>query len=128
MSTNDAGARSFAHLLTQVDDGRLHAELSEELRRTAKDLADYSATHGGKAKGSITLVLSLTADRDGTVSLVGDVNRKVPKSTPARTITWLDPAGNLVLSNPKQMQLGVREVPAPAPVRTIEAEKATVSV
>jgi hypothetical protein len=127
-TNDDLGARSFAHLLTQIDDGSLHAELSEELRRCARELADYSANHGGKAKGKLVISLNLTADTDNTVSIVGDVTAKLPKTVRPRTITWLDPAGNLVLSNPKQLQLGVREVPPPAPTRVVDAEPEKRSV
>jgi hypothetical protein len=125
---DDASTRSFAVLLTQIDDGSLHAELSEELRKVARELADYSANHGGKAKGSIIITLGLTADTDNTVSIVGDVKTKTPKAVRPRTITWIDPAGNLVLSNPKQLKLGVREVPAPEGVRVLPTEATKRSV
>jgi hypothetical protein len=37
---DEHGSRSFAALLTQIDDGSLHAELSEELRRVARELSE----------------------------------------------------------------------------------------
>lgn len=127
-TTPDGSTRNFAALLTKIDDGSLHAELGEEMRRVARELADYCGTHHCKARGSLTIVLNLTADTDNTVSIVGDVKSKVPKTVRARTITWIDPKGNLVLSNPRQLDLGVREVPpAPAP-RTQPAEPEKRSV
>lgn len=123
----ETGARSFAHLLTQIDNGQLHAELSEEVRSVAKALVEHSKAHGREAKGSLTIVLRLTADKDESVEIVGDVSTKLPKVTRARTITWLDKDGQLVLTNPKQLAFqGVREVPSAGPTRSIEPAPAKV--
>lgn len=115
--------RGFAMLLTQIDEGRLHAELSDELKRVSSELHRWAVNNGGLAKGSVSLTLVMAADANDTITIRGEVKTKTPPEPKGRTVTWLGPDNELHLSNPKQLKLGVREVPAPAPTREVEGKR-----
>lgn len=119
----DEGARSFGVFIAKFADGTLNAELSETLRDAVKAL-EVHAEDFGKAKGSITLVLSLAADREsGIVAIVPDVKTKLPRSARKHGIYWVKGSGELVPENPRQQKLPLAAVPsrevraAPAPER-----------
>lgn len=120
----DEGARSFAVIVQQVDEGALHGELSEQLHALTTYLSDYAEKYGCEAKGKLTLTLSLKAKSNGTVDVVGDVTKKEPKAPRAGSVFWVTPGNNLSPENPRQMKLPVREVPAApkAEARDVPAE------
>jgi len=110
---NMEGPRGFSHLLQQVQDGELHAELSENLQQLMKDLRLYSDRFQRDAKGNITLSLNVTVHGNGSVSIMGDVKMKTPKTPRAPSTFFLTPGNNLTLENPRQQRLPLREVPIP---------------
>lgn len=120
MKTGEEGARSFAVLLQHIDDGGLHAELSAAVQSLTTTLTDQVDAMGADAKGTITVVLSLAARRNGTVDVGADVKVKAPKPKRANTLFWPTKSGNLSAENPRQVSLPLREV-APAP-KAIEIE------
>ena len=116
--------RTFAALLTALDEGRLHGELSDTLDELAAELHRWAASNGGKAKGELNLKLLFEAASDNTITIVGKVTSKSPPEPAGRTITWLGPDNKLHLSNPRQLKLGVREVPPPTRADVAPAAKA----
>ncbi len=110
------GVRGFAVLLQQLDEGSVHAELSEVVQRVTKELSELSDANGATAKGSITLTLSLAARSNGTVDVNADVKVKTPKPRRAASTFWATASGNLSPENPKQTRLPLREVTAAAEV------------
>lgn len=118
----DEGARSFGVLLQSIGDGTFHAEVSEEMHALTKKL-DGHAFDFGKAKGTITIALTVEIDRDGVVTIDPDVKLKVPKPARKKGRFWVTPGGNLSPENPKQAQLPLREVPAAARAQDIGDEK-----
>ncbi len=118
--SKDEGARNFSVLLSQIDDGRLHDELSETVQKMVDELSTYTERYARDGKGSITLTLSLVARANGTTSVVGDVKTKTPKPIRAGTVFWKTKGNNLSLDNPRQQKLALREVPAAKPARDLE--------
>lgn len=88
----------------------LNAELSEELHALVRRL-ELHAYDFGKAKGVITLALTIDIDREGVVTVDPDVKLKAPKPARKKGRYWLTPGGNLSPENPKQTTLPLREVP-----------------
>jgi hypothetical protein len=125
----DEGARGFGVLLQQLDDGAVHADLSETLRKVAGELSDI-ANQVGKAKGTVTLKLSLAAEDNGMVFIDAEIASKTPKMKHARAAFWLTKGNNLTPENPRQQKLPLREVAPPAVARDIahKAEGAPRSV
>jgi hypothetical protein len=115
------GPRGFGVLLQHIDDGGLHTELSEAVQKLTTDLTDQVEAMGQDAKGTITIVLSLAARRNGTVDVGADVKVKTPKPKRANTLFWATKGGNLTAENPRQGRLPLREVEALAAPITIEA-------
>jgi hypothetical protein len=114
--------RTFGALLAALDEGRLHSELTETLDEVAAELYRWAVNNGGKAKGEMSLKLSFEAASDNTIVIVGKVTHKTPPEPTGRTIVWLGSDSKLHLANPRQLKLGVREVPAPT--RAAEAPAA----
>lgn len=108
----EEGPRDFASFLRHIDDGVLHTDASTELHKLAAFLHDYVGTHGGVAKGSLTLTVNLAALDNGTVDVTADVKTKEPKPKRARSVFWLTKGNNLSPENPRQQKLPLREVPA----------------
>ncbi len=115
----DEGARSFAVVLHQIEDGLLHAELSSQLRLVCKELERAASNYQAKAKGSLSLTLEITAEPSGIVVVKGDVKAKLPKAKRAGSPFWLTKSGNLTLEHPRQLALPVRAAPEPE-TRTVE--------
>ena len=115
------GPRGFAVLLQQIDDGELHTELSEAVQELTTDLTDQVENMGADAKGTITLVLSLAARRNGTIDVGAEVKVKTPKPKRANTLFWPTKGGNLSSENPRQTTLPLREVAPAAPPIALDA-------
>lgn len=126
----DEGARDFAVFLRNIDDGTIHEEASAELHALATKLSRHVDTHGGKAKGQLTITLNLTALPNGTVDVLADVKVKEPKIVRPRSVFWFTKGNNLSPDNPRQQKLALREVPSPAreKARDIGAESPTRTV
>lgn len=122
MSKADEGARSFSLILTQCEDGALHAELSEKLQALQKTLGRHAESFG-KAKGAMTLVLDFEVDNKGTVQVEASIKLKEPKVIRPRTVFWQNAAANLLNENPKQQKLPLHGLPATKePPRDVGAE------
>jgi len=120
MGTPEEGARSFLVTLAALEDGQLAADLTAKQHDLAKKLAAGAAV-AGRAKGSLSLRLTLNVDAGGTVQIDGEIVVKEPKTLRSRTVMWLSKGDNLVAENPKQIRLPLREVPAPGPARDVPA-------
>lgn len=115
----NTGPRNFGVFLSQIEDGVLQADLSEELQRANLELAKHAENHG-KATGTITLVLALKHDRNGVVDVGAEIKSKMPKSSRARSVFWADPiTGNLSNKNPKQESLPFKAIAADSPAKDL---------
>lgn len=117
------GPRSFGLVLGQCEEGQLHADLSEKLQKLNENLGQYAAAFGS-ASGSISVTLNLKVDRKGTTTIHADVKVKEPTIARSPSIFWMNDSGNLDNKNPRQAELGFRDVNAkPEPPREVPAEK-----
>jgi hypothetical protein len=112
------GARAFTHVLHELEDGLLHAELSALVRSTCEQLSAHAEAYG-KASGSLTLTLRFSTERGGPVSIDAEVVNKTPKIARPKSIMWLTPGGNLTPHNPRQQRLPLHEVSAPTAARDV---------
>lgn len=119
----DEGARSFAVLLQAIGEGTFHAECSEQLHELTRRLEAH-AYDFSKAKGTLTLALTVEIDREGVVTIDPDLKLKVPKPARKKGRFWVTPGGNLSPENPKQTTLPLREVPAARAPRDMGPEEA----
>lgn len=115
----DEGARSFAHLLTQIDEGSFNEELSAAMRELARDLNSYACKFRRDGKGEIAIGLRVAVDEKGVTSVVGEFKVKRPKVPRASSQFFLTVGGNLSLENPRQQKLPLREVAGPGPAREL---------
>jgi hypothetical protein len=123
------GPRGFAVLIQQIDEGCLHAEMSEAIQQACGDLQLLAEHMEKDAKGTVSLTLSFEVSRVGTVRVRGEVKAKTPKMRPAQSVFWLTKGNNLSPENPRQQKLPLREVPVTpeklrdlpdaAPMRTV---------
>lgn len=119
--TKDVGPRSFGVVISNINEGTLHSELSEKLQWLARVLEAH-ALQVGKAKGTLTLKLNLTVDHLGVATVQPEVTIKEPKPLRGAAVFWLDKASNLQPQNPNQTVLPLREVTKNnEPVRDIGA-------
>jgi hypothetical protein len=118
---NDRGVREFAQaepkafgvIFSQLEDGQLSLDATTRLAELCAELS-RQADATGKAKGTLTLKLKITAERGGVVDIDADVAIVKPKLPRHRSVMWVNPKGALSNENPKQLSLGVRDVSRPA--------------
>jgi hypothetical protein len=104
------GPRPFADFLRAIEGGELIEDLADQLRELQAALSERSATHD-KAKGKLVLTINFTHEK-GLVMVSADVATKQPKVVRGSTAMWLSPGNNLVGSDPRQLELKPRAVPA----------------
>jgi hypothetical protein len=112
MAKIDGNERSFSKLLEGLGEGAFHAETSETLHKLTETLFRH-AVDFSKAKGTLTMTLSIEVDRDGVVSIDPDVKTKAPKPARTKGRYWLTATGDLARENPRQQKLPLREVSMP---------------
>jgi len=109
-------ARPFSLVLAAIRYGGLHDELTDQLAALVKACNDTGR------KGSLTLTLSLKPGKAGQIELADDIKVKIPAHEKGQTLLFATPEGNLQREDPRQMSLeGLREVPAPAPAKELQA-------
>lgn len=111
--------KPFAAYLQEHRRGGLHDDLSSALQELVGRCVET-----GK-KGSLTLKLTFAPQKDEVTMLVTDDLKVVaPKHDSKPALFFPDEHGNLLLSDPRQLQIGtLREVPA-APSATREVKEA----
>lgn len=120
----NTGPRNFGVFLSQIEDGVLQADLSEELKRVTAELSTHAQRTSRKAKGSITLTINLAHDETGVVDVDCEVKSKTPKTSRARSVFWNDGHDNLSSKNPKQETLNFKSVPSDSPAKDISVRRA----
>ncbi len=111
--------RSFSTLLSDLEDGHLHADLSTAVEDIVAALNDASANRGGKPKAKLTLTLDFTLE-DGLVTISADHKASLPKAVRARTFMYVTPENHLSRRNPRQRELPLHDVNSERePARTV---------
>lgn len=75
--------RSFSSVLTAIEDGRLHSDVTDALVDLIAAMENHVQEHGGKVSGKLSLTIDLKLD-GGVFELVGDhkVTKPKPKAPP----------------------------------------------
>lgn len=107
----DEGPRAFAVLLQQIGDGELHDELGLRMQELVATVSQFSDRFQREGKGTLTLVLGVTALGNGTITIAGDIKTKTPSAKRAGSVFFRTPGNNLSVENPRQQKLPLREVP-----------------
>jgi hypothetical protein len=112
--------RPFAELLTMLDRGTAHAEASRGLVDLIASVRDT-----GK-KGGLTIAVELTPVKGShdQVIVTAQVTVKLPKSEPGSGVFWIDQAGNLSRTDPRQLAFEGMRVIEPEPARTVDTSGA----
>jgi hypothetical protein len=107
--------RSFSTLLTDLEDGALHAELSDQIKDIVAKLHDTAAEQGGKPSAILTIKMGFKLD-SGVIEVAADVKATLPKRSRRKSIMYATPDNNLTRRNPRQQELPLRDVNASAGV------------
>jgi hypothetical protein len=120
----DEGPRSFAVFLRQIAGGDAEMEASAELQELIRNIRAQAAYNRKAIAGKFTIDLKIACDETGAATIGYEIKTKAPKPKTAPSIFWVTKSGNLTASNPRQMTLGVREVPATpdVPARDVGGE------
>lgn len=100
----DEGTKSFASFLSTLEDGRFHADLSEELRKLNYTMRQNGMAHNGKVKGEISLNIKFVLD-DGLFHIKTDYSVKRPKRNRPKSVAWGTRGFNFAPSNPNQLEM-----------------------
>lgn len=106
---------SFDAFVRTLEFGKVAADGSDMIRDIVAAIEEAEAT-GQKPVAELTLKVKFKKD-GGVIEMQADLTSKLPKRVRTRTLAYATPDNNLTLDNPKQMELGLREIPAAPPVR-----------
>lgn len=97
--------RSFAQFIQTVEDGTLHADLTEALKELNAEMNNHAQDHGGaKCAGKLTLTLDFKLDH-GVFEIASDFTTKLPKQKRMKSIFWSTPENFFTPQNPRQMTM-----------------------
>lgn len=111
----------FADFLRTLENGAIHARLTDALKELAGALENHAADNAGKASGRIKLDIKFKLE-GGVFEITAEETVALPKEKPARTILWGTPDNFFTVSNPRQVELfGPREVidPGTGEIRSV---------
>ena len=97
---------TYASFLSQVDEGRLAADATEELTVLTRELRAIAQIPNTKPKGSITITIKIAAMPGGEMmNVIGDVKIKMPTRPKAQSIFWRTKENGLTVQNPTQREI-----------------------
>lgn len=107
--------RDFTDFIQDLDDGKVHHQLTLELRRLIKACCDTQKAG--------TLTFKVKAKPDGrTVVITSDVRTSPPQPATGSTFFFPDEVGDLRREDPKQPPLRGLEQKLPTPLKTVKSE------
>lgn len=97
--------RPFAAITQELNKGKTHVELSQELQ------ALVQAVQATGKKGTLTLTVTVIPSKmDGGVELLDTVKTVLPKFDRSATLFYADDDGNLTRHDPRQLELPVNDL------------------
>ena len=106
--------REFIEILTDLDDGRVHEELTRKIRDVVIGARD------AQQPGKLTLTITIKPDGRQFVVLP-KVKAEIPTAKAGQTMFFADDKGTLRKDDPKQVPL--RNVPArPTEIRSVGSD------
>jgi hypothetical protein len=102
-------SRPFSDFLKDLANGLTVAQLTEQMAELVVAVGET-----GK-RGTITLVLTLEPNAAGTVRIIDEIKTKIPQAARGASIFYSDDAGDLLRRDPRQTEMGFRDVSAEKP-------------
>ena len=102
-------ALSFNTLVSTLEEGQLHADLTRQLQEIVATLNNQVMEHGGSPTAALGLALTFKLE-NGAIDIHAEIKAKLPKEPRPRTICWTTPDNQLTRKNPKQQELPFRDV------------------
>ena len=99
--------REGTQIVGLIDDGDLSREFTEEFQKVNAAVKE-AAGPKGKAKGSITLKIEISAE-GGIVVFAGEVVSKAPKKKRGSSMYWVLEDGTISTEHPQQMNMFPRD-------------------
>jgi hypothetical protein len=109
--------RSFSTLISGLEDGALHDELTDEVRRIVAELHNVRMNQGGKPKASLAIKIEFKLDSD-VIEVSAETKAVLPKRVRNKTVLYATQDNNLTARNPKQGELTLRDVKTNGEMRT----------
>jgi hypothetical protein len=106
--------RDFQDILTDLDDGNLHRELTAKLREVVRGVV------AAKQPGALTIKLNVRMDGERQIVVNAKVTPTIPAAKPGMTMFFADESGDLRKEDPKQQPLRHLDRATPAPLRTLD--------
>lgn len=99
--------RPFADVFLELNRGRPHAEASTKLQELVE------AVMATGKKGSLQIVITIAKSKaSGQVEVYDDVRVKTPPADRATSLFFVDDEANLTRTDPRQLELELRDVSA----------------
>jgi hypothetical protein len=119
--------RTADQILAMLDNGDFLHDFLTRHADLIVAMHNHQMTHGGKAKGKVTLTLAYTLDKQLSLQIEGDAKFEKPKAPKASATLWTTAEGALTPQNPRQPNLpGIRrDTRRAAPARLTPSHRAT---
>jgi hypothetical protein len=114
MATEFPEFRDFQDILTDLDDGNVHRELTAKLREVVRGVL------AAKQPGALTIKLSVRLEGERQIVVNAKVTPTIPAAKPGMTMFFPDESGDLRKEDPKQQPLRHLDRTTPAALRTLD--------
>jgi len=103
-------------MLSNLADGVAVSEMDREFWGLTKAILQDARTRGdsGESKGKIQITISVEGNAKGEADIGWDIKVTPPKKQRLKANAWLLKSGNVTFEVPRQLDLGLRAVDAPA--------------
>lgn len=95
-------ATNLGYLLNSLENGKLSADVIEQLSALGVGMSEIAEMTKKKQKGSLTIKLNLETDGEGSFFITADVTVKVPKLPRGKSLAWQDENGHFSRNQPRQ--------------------------
>ncbi len=104
MSNSNGALKSFGTLMQSLEEGQLHADLTEQITTITKALQNHVINHGGAPKAKLDVKLKFEL-KGGVVQVSATTDTTLPVAPRSQSILWPDDQGNLCNQNPRQRDM-----------------------
>lgn len=104
------GAHSFAVFVSHLEDGDFNVRMSQQLQRLTRALQAEMHEKGVEQEGALSLTLKFSLAPSGLLTISYDSKLKLPSGPKGSSVAYATAGGNVTFVNPRQQELGLREV------------------
>ncbi len=108
MTIQQPSIKTINQVLSSVENGAFHDDVTKALNEMIGDLADHAHSHGGKPSGELVIKLKFNLD-EKIMEIKPEFSVKTPKVSRGRSIFFITPENNLSRQDPSQMKLDLDE-------------------